>query len=549
MGNFEQAEYFFNDLRRKKPNDIEILTSLSKLQMIKSDFYPVINNLKNHSKVNNSPSALILLAKAYLAINSPEMALTYIDILQNINPKSSYVYQLKGSALGMLNDMEGAKFNLLKALKLAPNNHQAIIQLAKIDFFENNLNSAVDKLVKHTMQFEPNSEILIVLADFYLVDKSFLQAQKYYLKALSINPESISAILKLVNLYQQTNELTKAIQATEKFITNAADIAEAYSLLGKLYLANKQHDRAKDFFNKAVKISNKKEIALLELANFQLHSGKIIAAKKTLLKALTINKKHVPTQLKLIEVAIQQKEKDYTLRLITKFEMLTNNKVRSNQLKGDIYRVTDELKKAESFYQLSINIQPTQQSIIGLYHLYKQSNRNDEIIKLLNNWLQEHPKDLIIGIAFAETHKNLGNIKFALGYYKKLIEHHPNNPILLNNAAMTLLSLGHFQEATILANQAHLLMPYNVTIIDTKAWIETKKGNYKEALYLLRQANAMADDNFVVKYHLAITLDKLNRRNEGFSYLKDAALSKSHYPEKKQVVILFNKWQLEKIET
>jgi hypothetical protein len=48
---------------------------------------------------------------------------------------------------------------------------------------------------------------------------------------------------------------------------------------------------------------------------------------------------------------------------------------------------------------------------------------------------------------------------------------------------------------------------------------------------------------------LAITLDKLNRRNEGFSYLKDAALSKSHYPEKKQVVILFNKWQLEKIET
>jgi hypothetical protein len=49
-----------------------------------------------------------------------------------------------------------------------------------------------------------------------------------------------------------------------------------------------------------------------------------------------------------------------------------------------------------------------------------------------------------------------------------------------------------------------------------------------------------------VKYHLAITLDKLNRRNEGLTYLKDAAFSKKNYPEKEQVVKLFNQWQLEK---
>jgi tetratricopeptide (TPR) repeat protein len=170
------------------------------------------------------------------------------------------------------------------------------------------------------------------------------------------------------------------------------------------------------------------------------------------------------------------------------------------------------------------------------------------MIKLLSNWLKENPRDLATGIAFAETHKNLGNIKFALSYYKQLIIYYPNNPILLNNAAMTLLSLGHYQEATVLANQAHLLMPNSVTILDTKAWIETKKGNYLEALSLLRQANAMADENFVVKYHLAVTLDKLNRRNEGFSFLKDAALTKTHYPEKKQVVRLFKKWQQESIK-
>lgn len=548
MGNFDQAEYFFNDLRRKKPNDIEILTSLSKLQMIKSDFYPVINNLKNHSKVNNSPSALILLAKAYLAINSPEMALPYIDTLQNINPKSSYVYQLKGSALGMLNDMEGAKLNLRKALELSPNNYQAIIQLAKIDVFENNLNGAVDKLSTHIEQYKPTSELLIVLADFYLTDKKFLQAQKYYLKALSTDPESISAINRLVALYQETNQLDKAIQATEKFINNTTTIAEAYSLLGKLYYANQQNDRARNAFNKAIKVSDTKEIALLELANFQLHSGKIKTARKTLLRALTINKNHIPSQLKLIEITIQQKEKDYTLRLIAKFEMLTDDKVKSNQLKGDIHRVTDEFKKAESFYQLSLNTKPTQQSVIGLYNVYKKTNRTDEMIKLLSNWLKENPRDLATGIAFAETHKNLGNIKFALSYYKQLIIYYPNNPILLNNAAMTLLSLGHYQEATVLANQAHLLMPSSVTILDTKAWIETKKGNYLEALSLLRQANAMADENFVVKYHLAVTLDKLNRRNEGFSFLKDAALTKTHYPEKKQVVRLFKKWQQESIK-
>ncbi|MEW6995977.1 XrtA/PEP-CTERM system TPR-repeat protein PrsT [Colwelliaceae bacterium MEBiC 14330] len=546
MGDFEQAEYYFQELRRKKPNDINILTSLSKLQMIKSDFYPVIDNLKDHQQINDSPSALILLSKAYLAIKSPEMAITYLDILQKINPNSSYIYQLKGSALGMLNDIKGAKLNLTKALELSPENYQAIIQLAKIDFFENNVKSAVDKLSNHIKQYQPNSEILIVLADFYLADKKFSQAQKYYLKALLTNPKSISALTQLVTLYQQTNELDKAIHVTEKFILNARNIAEAYSLLGKLYFANRENDKADYAYKKAIKVSDKKEIALFELANFQLHSLKMNAAKKTLLKALTINEKHIPSQLKLIEIATQQKEKNYVLGLIAEFEMFTNNKLKANQLKGDIYRVTGEIKKAEYFYLLSLKERPTQQSIIGLYHLYKQLNRNDDIIKLLTNWLQQHPKDLITSIAFAETHKNLGNFKFALSYYKNLIEYYPNNPVLLNNTAMILLSLEYYQEATVLAHQAYVLMPNNANILDTKAWIETKKGNYLEALSLLRQANAMADDNVVVKYHLAITLDKLNRRNEGFSHLKDAALHKKHYPEKTKVVKLFNQWKLEK---
>jgi putative PEP-CTERM system TPR-repeat lipoprotein len=546
MGDFEQATYYFKELRIRKPNDIKILTSLSKLQMINSDFYPVINNLKGHQELNDSPSALILLSKAYLAVKSPKVAITYLDILQKTNPNSSYIYQLKGSALGMLNDMNGAKINFKKALALSPENYQAIIQLAKIDLFENNLNSAVDKLSTHIKEYPPNSEILIVLADFYLADKQLSQAQKHYLKALSTNPKSISAINKLVSFYQQTNELDKAIYATEKFIKNARNIAEAYYLLGKLYFAAKENNKADDAYNKAIKVSDKKEVALFELANFQLHSLNVNTARKTLLKALTINEKHIPSQLKLIEIATQQKQTDYALRLITKFEVLTKNTVKSNQLKGDIYRVTGKIKTAESFYLISLQKQPTQQSIIGLYHLYKQLNRNDDIIELLTNWLQQHPEDLITGIAFAETHKSLGNLKLALGYYKNLIEYYPNNPVLLNNTAMILLSLEHYQEASVLADQAYVLMPNNANIIDTKAWIEAKKGNYLQALTLLRQANAMANYNVVVKYHLAITLDKLNRRNEGFTYLKDAAFSRKNYPEKEQVVKLFNQWRLEK---
>ena len=105
--------------------------------------------------------------------------------------------------------------------------------------------------------------------------------------------------------------------------------------------------------------------------------------------------------------------------------------------------------------------------------------------------------------------------------------------------------MGDYEQAALMADKAYTIIPNSVTVLDTKAWIETSRGNYEQALSLLRKADAFDFQNSEVKYHLAITLDKLDRRGEAYSYLQDAALSNANFPDKKQVILLFNQWKFE----
>lgn len=549
IGDYDKAEYFFKKIIIKQPKNISTIVNLAKLQMLKQQFNRVVKSLKDNRELNKSPEALLLLSKAYLEIYDPKSALQHIEILLNSQPKNSYIHQLKGSALGFLNDIKGAKKSYQKALELSPDNDQAMIHLARVDVIENNIESAIEKLIAQDKKFGPNSALLIELGDLYSANQNKIQANSMYLKALDKNPSSFFALTRLTAMYKANNEIDKAIIITERFINKGAKISKAYALLAKLYFIDKQINKAIDAFRAAVKYNINKEVALLELATFQLRIGELILAKQNLLKAIKWNREYVPAYITLIAIIIKQKDKKYAVELIDTFEKISADTAKVNQLKGDMYSAFNDFNQAELFYQLSLKKKPSKQAVLGLYRLYKEVKQFNKIIFLLSDWLKNNPNDLISAIAYAEIHRDMGEDQLAISYYLKLIKSSPNNPILLNNIAVAYLSVGNYQQATLMAEKAYTLIPNSVTVLDTKAWIETKKGNFKIALSLLRQANVLANNNVEVKYHLAFTLDKLNRRNEALSYLKEAVMTDVNYPEKVKAISLYKQWEFEKYKT
>jgi len=546
LGESAKAEYFFNQVIQKQSNDILGVINLSKLQMLNQEFHRVVMNLKDHEALGSTPEALLLISKAYIEIGKPHLGLTHLERLLTFHPDDSYIHQIKAAALGLTGDIPASKQSYHRALELAPDNNQAIIHLARIDVMENKIDNAIAKLTAQDKEYGPNSALLVELGDVYQRSNNEKYALNMYSKALDRNPLSFLALTRLVAVYQRKEDLAKAINLTESFINKDSKNSEAYSLLGKLYYADKQNNMAITAFNNAVKHSKRKHISLLELASFQTKLGRLISAKKSLLKALSWNDGFLPAYYKLIAITIQQKDKEHALDLIHKIETLTDNVAKINQFRGDLYSVLNNVEKAKHFYQLSIEQKPSQQSVLGLYRIFRGKQNFDEIIQLLTVWLANNTDDLISAIALAETYQDKADHQIALSYYLELLDRFPDNPILLNNIAMVYLSSGEYKQAAEMADRAYKIIPNSVIVLDTKAWIETNRGNYEQALSLLRQADAFDFNNFEVKYHLAITLDKLDRRSEAFNYLQEAASNYVDFPDKEQVILLFNQWESEK---
>ena len=168
--------------------------------------------------------------------------------------------------------------------------------------------------------------------------------------------------------------------------------------------------------------------------------------------------------------------------------------------------------------------------------------RQEHAIPYLTDWLKKYPDDIAVEISLADSYKGSGQLQQAADSYEALLIKHGQLPILLNNAANVYFSLNQQEKAREYAAQAYSYLKDNVAIIDTYAWIESRSGNHLEALALFRYALTKDYDNAEIKYHLAVTLDKLGRTAEAKGHLIEAINSTQIFEGKEQAKLLLEAW-------
>ena len=109
--------------------------------------------------------------------------------------------------------------------------------------------------------------------------------------------------------------------------------------------------------------------------------------------------------------------------------------------------------------------------------------------------------------------------------------------------AFNQLRLQNTEKAAEMVALAYEIIPDNVTVLDTKAWVEINRKNYQEALAVLRQGYSLDHNNGYINYHLAIALDKLGRREEAYTYLQAAALASKDFTDKKNAESMLKIWE------
>ncbi len=543
LGDNEKAQFYFEKVLNIQPNSPIGISNLARTYMKSGDYKTAIKALSaiKENKIN-SVQIKLMLVDSYQNTQNYVTAIQLLEQLVEEFPQESFFQQRLGTIYGLSGDIDKAKQAFNVALTLDSTNVLAIIHLARIDNISGNVEQALAFLEKQLALFEQNVLIIGEISDTYLLMKDLKNASLWINKAYALAPNNLDVLVRLTNVLAKEKQLDKAVATVKLFMSHNSKQPDALLLLASLYQQQNKHQQAVSVLRDHLSKSKNRGKTLILLAKAQIKAGNKKAAVSSYKKAIVINEKSLQAHLGLVNLVIANKDEKFALTLINSISQLSSSPSLAATLKGDLYYRLGDLVKAEGYYLQALKLSDQKQAILGLYKNYKKQQQAHKAIKPLTTWLSKYPNDMMVAISLADSYKSNEQLQKAADSYEALIAQYGQLPLLLNNIASVHFALGNQQKAKQYAQQAYNYLPDNIAIIDTFAWIQSQLGEYEQALALFRKALVKDFNNAEIKYHLAVTLNGLNRHIEAKKYLIEAVESSDDFAEKKQAKALLKSW-------
>lgn len=533
LGNIDKANYYLERVTEIVPESSQGLTNLARGNMAAQSYDLAIDNLLKAEKHNlKSLDVKLMLISAYQQSGQEEKAFEITRSLLQQQPDEPFFLNLHGTAAGLAGKHRLARESYEKAFRIDPENTPSLIYLSRIYMIEGDSPKAINNLRTQLDKKPDNYVLMHELGNIYRRLDDAEKALFWYKKAYSIDNKDFSILNSLVDGYMMTGDTRAALEATTEYITRFPKEAEAYTLSGRLYeQAGKPVEAIKNF-KLAVKYVINQGPALLTLSAAQLKINDRSSARKSLQKAITWDPNSTSAYIALIKMAIEDVDSKNALALLDNLRRISGKtSPAADILAGDLYLALKDSKKAATFYRAALKLGDNPVPVLGLYKAYMSSGQPEKAVTTLEGWHEKYPEDIRTALALGNAYKQKGQIKKAADFHEKLLSENPDMPIILNNAANLNFMVGNKKKALEYARKANRFMPGDATVMDTLAWIESRSGNPEVALPLLRKALVLRFSNPEIKYHLAITLDKLDRRGEALKLLSEIATARNNFPE------------------
>ncbi len=543
MRNYDLAQEYFERLVALAPKSHVGLTLLAQSKIASGQLESAIKDLLEAKSDGAGQVPLnLLLAEAYSKSKLYPQAIAIYQQLVKTVPKSSRFAQLLGASLGLSGDIEGAREWFGRALMLDPANSDAMIHLSRMDLVQGRADQAVAYLQAKVVEYPEDYTLMVELGKTYSRVGDFESSLLWYNKAYVNNDDVHLTLDGLIGELIRSGRDTHAVAVLDKFIGWHPTDAKAHTMLGQIYLRMNEPQKAIEAFSAATNFATNKSKSLMVLAQAFVRIDDRQSAINTLKKALAWDESYLAAYITLTKLVIKEGDKPYALRLISAVERLSPNTPAASILRGELYAGLQVFDKAEENYKAALDMGDSRQALLGLYNVYKRQRKSSSTIPRLLAWLKNHPKDLPVSVVLADAYFNSSELAKAEEVYKGLLSTYPESPVVLNNAAETYYRVGKLKTALSYARKALELVPKNANFMDTVGWIESRMGNHQVALSLFREALAYDFTNPDVKYHLALTLDRLDRRGEAIKLLGEVIDGDRSFSEMLSAELLHNKW-------
>ncbi|MGE5387095.1 MAG: XrtA/PEP-CTERM system TPR-repeat protein PrsT, partial [Betaproteobacteria bacterium] len=257
----------------------------------------------------------------------------------------------------------------------------------------------IQQLLKQSPESAPALELAGAI-EFQL--GSFVQAESYLTKALSLVPDSRATRRLLTALYLRTGQASKAMATMEPLLASIDGDSNMMVLAGQVFMLNGNVPRAEEYFVKAAKLDPQNAQKQTSLALTHMIKGDANGAFNEL-EDIAAWDKGITADLALITAHLRRSEFDRALAAIAALEKKQPNNPMVYQLRGGAQLASKDEAAARKSFERALAVNPAYlPAATSLAALDMRGNKPDDAKKRFESVLAADANNVQALLALAQ---------------------------------------------------------------------------------------------------------------------------------------------------
>ncbi len=492
----------------------------------------------------NSPQVMTRLAAEYLRNGLVNESLEHAQAAVKINPNYTEARVLLGGIYTSLKMYGDAKKQYTSLIQQDAKNYEAYIYLGAL-LAEQGLFD--DAKVTFKKLIAVGDDEFRYMAHYYMArihleeggSKNTNLAIKQLNKSLSIKPSYKEATVQLANIYEQKQNLDKALEIYITYEDRYGPFEQSAQFLSQYYLETNQLDKAAEqlqymesFSPGNLNTKTKVALILVERKQYETAITKLLEILKIdpTLDKIRFYLGAVYEEVSLPEEALSQYNEikltsDYFADAIMHMALIHKN----NENLGAAISVAEKgLRKRKDVPEI-YTLHAT---------LLNEARDYEKALAVTTEAVKVFPQDNDIRYMHATILDKNGKVGEMITELERIISLDENHVQALNYLAYTHADRGtNLDKALVMAERANKIKPRDAYILDTIGWIYFKMGNTSKAIQTLEVAHRIKPNESIVAEHL------------GDAYFKYQMSSKARIMYQKALTMELNGGQEDRIKT
>ena len=333
----------------------------------------------------------------YLNDNKFDKAkIEFKNVLQ-IDPKSVAGHFNMANLNEKIKQFRSALAGYNKVIELQPDHKEALASVARLYFWGNDNDQAMEYAEK-ALKLDPQySEALVVQASIYVRRSNIDLALKTVRSALEVDPDHVASLALLSRIYLTKEQPEKASALLYGAQQRQPGSIELLSLIVQLYSDKKDYTKSIEAMKRLIKLKSNDLSYRMRLAYFYDAINDKAEAEAVLRNATTDLPENIEAKKTLIQYLAKERDLMFAQLELSRFIKADENNPELHLISAILYMQSNEVEKAEAVYRDIIRKYGNEAfAVTSRYELVRlllSSNKREDAKAELALLLSDNPKN------------------------------------------------------------------------------------------------------------------------------------------------------------